>query len=93
MPGAITFASSGSGLPQHLASEMFKRMVGIDILHIPFKGSGPAMVDLIGGQVQAQLLGQGAVSTFTTPEEAGKAIAAEYAKWAKVIKEGNIKPD
>jgi tripartite-type tricarboxylate transporter receptor subunit TctC len=174
-PGALAFASSGSGSPQHLASEMFKRMVGIDILHIPYKGSGPAMVDLIGGQVQAmietapsahtfvksgqiralatttsqpidtlpglptptqaglpgfevtsmfglaapagtppaiitrlsnelkkilsdpevkaQLLGQGAVSTFTTPDEATKAIAAEYAKWAKVIKEGNIKPD
>jgi tripartite-type tricarboxylate transporter receptor subunit TctC len=174
-PGSLTFASSGSGSPQHLASEMFKRMVGIDTLHIPYKGSGPAMVDLIGGQVQAMietapsahahiksgkiralatttaqpidtlpgiaspaqaglpgfevtsmfgllapagtpapivaklnaelrkilndpevkesLLSQGAVSTFTTPEEAGKAIAAEYAKWAKVIKEGNIKPD
>lgn len=174
-PGALAFASSGIGSPQHLSSEMFKRMAGIDILHVPYKGSGPAMVDLIGGQVQAMIetapsaqqhiktgkiralatttlqpvdtmpgvptatqaglpgfevismfgvsapagtppaiiarisaelkkilsdpevkesmLSQGAIATFTTPEDASKAINAEYLKWAKVIKEGNIKPE
>ncbi|EHP44755.1 hypothetical protein OR16_02050 [Cupriavidus basilensis OR16] len=50
-PGAITFASAGNGSPQHLAGEMFKRMAGVDMLHVPYKGSGPAMTDLIGGQV------------------------------------------
>lgn len=50
-PGDITFASSGNGSPQHLAGEMFKKMAGIDMLHVPYKGSGPAMTDLIGGQV------------------------------------------
>lgn len=54
-PGALAFASSGTGSPQHLASEMFKRMAGVDVLHVPYKGSGPAMVDLIGGQVQAMI--------------------------------------
>jgi tripartite-type tricarboxylate transporter receptor subunit TctC len=54
-PGSLAFASSGTGSPQHLASEMFKRMAGVEVLHVPYKGSSPAMVDLIGGQVQAMI--------------------------------------
>ncbi len=50
-PGAMTMASSGNGSPQHLATEMFKRVAGVDVLHVPYKGSGPAMTDLMGGQV------------------------------------------
>jgi tripartite-type tricarboxylate transporter receptor subunit TctC len=50
-PGAITYGSAGNGSPQHLAAEMFKRTAGVDMLHVPYKGSGPAMTDLIGGQV------------------------------------------
>lgn len=50
-PGYLTFASSGNGGPQHLAGEMFKRMAGVEMLHVPYKGSGPAMTDLVGGQV------------------------------------------
>jgi tripartite-type tricarboxylate transporter receptor subunit TctC len=50
-PGYLTFASSGNGGPQHLAGELFKRMAGVDMLHVPYKGSGPAMTDLMGGQV------------------------------------------
>ena len=50
-PGHFTYASSGSGAPQRLAAEMFKRQIGADMLHIPYKGSGPAMTDLMGGQV------------------------------------------
>lgn len=171
-PGSLAFASAGTGSPQHLATEMFKRMAGVDVLHVPYKGSGPAITDLIGGQVQAMietapaaqahvkagklralattssepvpslpgvpsaaaaglpgfvvssmfgiaapagtptdvvsklngalkeilsqpdikesLLAQGAIATYTTPQDAEKAISAEYAKWGKVIKEGNI---
>jgi tripartite-type tricarboxylate transporter receptor subunit TctC len=174
-PGKLAFASAGNGSPQHLATEMFKRMAGVDVLHVPYKGSGPAMTDLMGGQVQAmietapaaqghikngklralatttsgpvaslpgvqtaaqaglpgfevssmfgilapagtadavvtklntalktiladsevrdQLLAQGAIATHTTPAEAAKAIQAEFAKWDKVIKDGNIKAD
>lgn len=174
-PGTLAFASAGNGSPQHLALEMFKRLAGIDVLHVPYKGSGPAMTDLIGGQVQAMietapaaqshikagklralatttaqpvatlpdvptvaqaglrgfevssmfgiaapagtpepviarlnrelkqilsepevrdsLLAQGALATYTTPEDARRAIGEEYAKWAKVIRDGNIKPD
>lgn len=171
-PGALAFASAGNGSPQHLATELLKRSAGIDVLHVPFKGSGPAMTDLIGGQVQAMietvpaaqnhikagklralatattepvaslpgvptasaaglpgftvssmfaiaapagtpaevinklnaalkdilsqpevkesLLAQGAIATYTTPNDAARAISTEYAKWAKVIREGNI---
>lgn len=54
-PGAITFASAGNGSPQHLATEMFKRQAQIDVIHVPYKGSGPAISDLLGGQVQAMI--------------------------------------
>ena len=50
-PGKLTFASSGAGAPQRLAMEMFRYQLGLDLLHVPYKGSGPAMTDLVGGQV------------------------------------------
>jgi len=50
-PGKINFASSGSGSGQHLSGELFKSMAGIDIVHIPYKGAGPALIDLIAGRV------------------------------------------
>ena len=51
-PGTVNFASSGAGSTQHLAGEIFKDAAGLDLVHVPYKGSGPALVDLIGGQVQ-----------------------------------------
>ena len=174
-PGSITFASAGNGSPQHLAGELFQRVAGVKMLHVPYKGSGPAMTDLVGGQVQSMietapaaqalikggklralatttrepvgtlpgvptagqsglkdfevssmfgivapagtpapviakisaalkeilaqqevkdnLLAQGALATWTTPQEAAQAIRAESAKWAKVVKDGDIKGD
>lgn len=50
-PGEITFASSGNGSSIHLSGEMFKSLAGVDMLHVPYKGSGPAVIDLLGGQV------------------------------------------
>ena len=50
-PGALNFASSGSGTISHLAGELFKAMTRTDIAHIPYKGSAPAMTDLLSGQV------------------------------------------
>jgi tripartite-type tricarboxylate transporter receptor subunit TctC len=174
-PGTLSFASAGNGSPQHLAGELFQRMAGVSMLHVPYKGSGPAMNDLVGGQVSSMvetapaalqliksgklralatataqpvgtlpgvptaaqaglkdfevssmfgilapagtpaavvgklngalkgilqqaevrdsMLAQGAVAMYTTPEEASAAIRAESDKWAKVIKDGNIKGD
>ena len=53
-PG-VSYASSGNGSPQHMAGELFKSMTNLDMLHVPYKGSGPAMNDLIGGQVQSMI--------------------------------------
>jgi len=50
-PGKINMASSGSGTSVHLSGELFKSMTGCDMLHVPYKGAGPALVDLMGGQV------------------------------------------
>src|SRR5436190_97870 len=50
-PGKYTFASSGQGTSLHLSGEMFKTMTGTDMLHVPYKGGGPATQDVIGGQV------------------------------------------
>ncbi len=52
-PGAITFASAGSGTVNHLSGELLKMLAGIDMLHVPYKGSGSVMPDLLGGQVNA----------------------------------------
>ena len=51
-PGKLNFASSGSGTSIHLSGELFKTMTGIQMTHVPYKGSSPALTDLMGGQVQ-----------------------------------------
>jgi tripartite-type tricarboxylate transporter receptor subunit TctC len=50
-PGKINMASSGSGTSVHLSGELFKSMTGCDMVHVPYKGAGPALTDLMGGQV------------------------------------------
>lgn len=174
-PGSVTFASAGNGSPQHLSIEMFKRQAQVDVVHVPYKGSGPALADLLGGQVNAMIdtvpaaqsqikagklralatttkervpsipdvptvveaglpemqvssmfalsapagtpaavvqkinaalkvilskqdvkdsmLAQGTIATYGTPDESTKIINAEYAKWAKLIKDSNIKAE
>ena len=51
-PGRLSYASSGVGTSTHLSGELFKAMAGVDLLHVPYKGGGPAVADLLGGQVQ-----------------------------------------
>ena len=51
-PGKLNFASAGSGTPLHLAGELFKTITATDIVHVPYKGGGPAVADLLAGQVQ-----------------------------------------
>ena len=51
-PGKLNFASSGIGSTLHVAGELFKMMAGVDIVHVPYRGGGPALVDLMGGRVQ-----------------------------------------
>ena len=50
-PGKLTFASSGAGSSTHLSAELFKSMAGIDVVHVPFKGSGQALIDVVAGRV------------------------------------------
>jgi tripartite-type tricarboxylate transporter receptor subunit TctC len=56
-PGKLSFAHSGTGSGQHMSGELFKKMAGIDIVHIPYKGGGPAVQDLVAGQVPMGVLG------------------------------------
>jgi tripartite-type tricarboxylate transporter receptor subunit TctC len=56
-PGTINFASSGIGSTAHLSAELLATMAGIDMVHVPYKGAGPAMADVMGGQVQLIITG------------------------------------
>ena len=51
-PGTLTFGSSGTGTFSHLVGELFKQMAKIDLLHVPYRSAGPALTDLLGGQIQ-----------------------------------------
>jgi tripartite-type tricarboxylate transporter receptor subunit TctC len=62
-PGAINFASSGVGSTAHLASELLKFTAGVDIVHVPYKGAGPALTETMGGQVQMLITGFSAAQT------------------------------
>jgi tripartite-type tricarboxylate transporter receptor subunit TctC len=56
-PGALNFASSGTGSTAHLSAELFRHMTAIDMVHVPYKGAAPALSDLMGGQVQMLITG------------------------------------
>jgi tripartite-type tricarboxylate transporter receptor subunit TctC len=71
-PGKLTYASSGTGTPYHMAGELFKSMSGTSILHIPYKGSSGARTDVLGGQVNFMF---DAVTTMTEQIKAGKVKA------------------
>jgi tripartite-type tricarboxylate transporter receptor subunit TctC len=172
-PGSLAYASVGNGSPGHLAGELFKLRAGVDMTHIPYKGGGPAVTDVMGGQVpllwvsipaaaqhvksgklkalavstmkrsaafpdvptmheagypdfevdswyamfvpartpkpvieklnkalnsvmadagvKQQLLAQGSEGVGGTPEELGRTVTVELAKWAKLVKDANIK--
>jgi tripartite-type tricarboxylate transporter receptor subunit TctC len=57
-PGKLSYGSAGSGSAPHLSTELFKQRAGIDIVHIPFKGGGPMVTDLLGGQIQMVIADQ-----------------------------------
>jgi tripartite-type tricarboxylate transporter receptor subunit TctC len=71
-PGKVSFGSAGNGSAQHLALEMFKLQAGVTAIHVPYKGSGPMLTDLIGGQIQYSF----DTMTAATPHvKSGKAVA------------------
>jgi tripartite-type tricarboxylate transporter receptor subunit TctC len=71
-PGRINFASAGVGTGPHLAGELFKMMTGLDIVHVPYRGEGPALTDLIGGHVQVMF---GVMASSVPYVRAGKVRA------------------
>jgi tripartite-type tricarboxylate transporter receptor subunit TctC len=71
-PGALNYASSGTGTPYHMAGELFKAMAGVDIVHVPYKGSGGARTGVLGGQVEMMF---DAVTTMSENVKAGKVRA------------------
>lgn len=68
-PGRLNFGSSGNGGVPHLAGELYKRMAGVDLVHVPYKGLAPAIADLLGGQVQVLFADVGLIAPYV---KAGK---------------------
>jgi tripartite-type tricarboxylate transporter receptor subunit TctC len=68
-PGKINIASGGQGTPSHLAGELFKMMTGVEMVHVPYRGTAPALTDLLGGQVQVMF---GSITSSIAYIKAGK---------------------
>jgi tripartite-type tricarboxylate transporter receptor subunit TctC len=83
-PGKFNYASSGTGSPGHLAGELFENMTKVDMVHVPYKGGGPAMTDLIAGHVEIFVA---VISTAVPQVKAGKAraLAVTGAKRAEAL--------
>ena len=86
-PNKVSFGSAGSGSAQHLALEMFKLQAGVQALHIPYKGSGPMLTDLIGGQINYSF----DTMTAATPHvKSGKAIALAQTREKRAAGHPNV---
>jgi tripartite-type tricarboxylate transporter receptor subunit TctC len=86
-PGKISFGSAGNGSAQHLALEMFMLQAGVKAIHVPYKGSGPMLTDLIGGQVQYSF----DTMTAATPHvKNGKAIAIAQTRQKRASGHPNV---
>ena len=80
-PGRVTFGSAGPGTAQHFALELFKLRAGVDGLHVPYKGSGPLLTDLIGGQIQYSFE---TMAAATPHVKSGRAIAVAQTRAKRV---------
>jgi tripartite-type tricarboxylate transporter receptor subunit TctC len=77
-PGKLNFASSGNGGLPHLATELFKKLGKVNVVHVPYKGAGPAAVDLVGGHVHGMIIDMPALAPFVKSGKLrGIAITAE----------------
>ena len=86
-PGKISFGSAGNGSAQHLALEMFKLAANIDAIHVPYRGSGPMLTDLIGGQINYSF----DTMTAATPHvKSGKAIAVAQTRQKRAKGHPNV---
>jgi tripartite-type tricarboxylate transporter receptor subunit TctC len=80
-PGQIDYASSGNGSAQHLVTEMFASMAGVRLNHVPYKGSGPAMQDLVSGQVKVSFAGIPNVATHVRNGRLRLLAVTSAARW------------
>jgi tripartite-type tricarboxylate transporter receptor subunit TctC len=80
-PGKVNYGSGGVGSGPHIAGELFKSVAGVDLTHVPYKGSGPAVTDLMAGQIQVLI---SAAPTITPHVKAGKIRALAVAGDARV---------
>jgi tripartite-type tricarboxylate transporter receptor subunit TctC len=96
-PGKLNYATPGNGTPSHLATEIFKSMTGTDLTHIPYKGSGPALTDMLGGQTQVWIanapvvlphIKSGKLRALATTSEKRPAIAADVPTLAESVAPG-----
>jgi tripartite-type tricarboxylate transporter receptor subunit TctC len=86
-PGGVSFGSAGTGSAQHLALEMFMLQAGVKAIHVPYKGSGPMLTDLIGGQVQYSF----DTMTAATPHvKSGKAVAIAQTRLKRAAGHPNV---
>ncbi len=86
-PGAISFGSAGNGSAQHLAMEMFKLAARVDAIHVPYKGSGPMLTDLMGGQINYSF----DTMTAATPHvKSGKVIAIAQTRQKRSAAHPNV---
>ena len=83
-PGKLNFVSAGHGTPPHLAGELFKNMTGVNMVHVPYKGGGPALADLLAGQVELYFAGISSVLPFVK-ENRLRGIAVTSAKRTAVL--------
>jgi tripartite-type tricarboxylate transporter receptor subunit TctC len=80
-PNKVSFSSAGNGTTSHMAGEMFKRMAGVDIQHVPYKGGGPAITGLLGGEVQMMI---DLTANLSAQVKAGKLKAIAVTSAARV---------
>jgi len=73
--GALTFATPGTGTPPHMAGELFKRIAGIEMVHVPYRGAGPAYSDLIAGRIDLQFASGVALELIKSGQLRGLAIS------------------
>jgi len=83
-PGQLSMASAGTGTSPHMAGELFKLMAGVDMVHVPYRGSSPALTDLLGGQVQVYFAPMAASLEYVTAGRL-RALAVTTATRAEVL--------
>jgi tripartite-type tricarboxylate transporter receptor subunit TctC len=83
-PGTINFASAGIGSSQHMSGEMFKMMAGVDMTHVPFRGTAPALTSLLGAQVQVMFASMPAALPYIRADKL-RALAVTIAKRSDVL--------